>query len=1137
MTRVPALLLAGLLCLVAPPSAGAGDEADTDPALADLIESLARRDVEGIVQRPRPDGSVELELDGRFQQLPIARLGSDGEIHVGCVGTLDEAQRFLGRDLRSGKALPASVSGPAPDDLASRAARHGLTPMQQRFYESLVEQAARVQRPKAATITIVNGDAAGEGFNDATAATPEGGNTGTTRGQQRLILFNQAAAIWGAFLDSPVAIAVNSQFNPLTPCTSSGGVLGAAGPTSAFVLTGGIAGTGTVFPIAISNKLIGNDGNGAGAEINATFNSDVDTGCLGAGTRFYYGLDNATPPGRTNLLVVLLHELGHGLGSLSFTAENGAFLGSTPDIWARYQLDRSVGLLWTQMNDAQRAASSINPNNVLWNGANVRIASGFLTTARDADGRVEMFTPNPFQGGSSVSHWNSTASPNLLMEPAINVGLPLDLDLTRQQMRDIGWFRDSDNNGSEDTITAVAPSGGTLATGAATTITWSNNGGFNRNVTIELSTDGGTTFPTVIASNVANSGSRAWTVPNTPTTQARIRVREHDFVAPSGVSAGNFTIAANTAPTFTPAAAVARQQGSAAGPAVSIGTAADAQTAAGGLTVTQVAGGTATGITVGGITNTNGAITATLAASCSATAGTVRFQASDGSLGGSGDLQVNVSANTAPVLAYAAQSGNAAGTLTVNPSSGPGDNGSIASTTLQSQGTYTGTISVGASNGVVSLSNLGPIGVHTITVRATDNCGTTTDASFQLTVNAVNTAPTFTPAAALTRQQGSPSPGPVAIGTVADAQSPANSLTVTRIAGGTATGVQVVLIANSGGSVSGQVVAECAATSGTVRLQASDGALTGTGDLQVNVLANTPPAIAYAPQTVNAGGALTINPTSISDNGPLVLTSIASAGTYTGTVSIGATGGVLSLSNASPAGVHTITVRATDTCGTTTEASFQLTVNAVNTAPTFTPAAAVARQQGSAAGAAVSIGSAADAQTAAGALVVTQIAGGTATGITVGGITNTNGAITATLAASCSATAGTVRFQASDGSLSGSGDLQVNVQANTPPSLGYAAQALNLGGSLAIVPTTGPADNGAVVATTLLNQGTYTGTATVGAASGVISLSNASPIGLHTITVRAADNCDATTDATAAIQVNGDALFANGFEPVAPTTD
>ena len=42
------------------------------------------------------------------------------------------------------------------------------------------------------------------GFNDPTPATPVGGNTGTTIGAQRLIVFKEAARIWGAVLPSNV---------------------------------------------------------------------------------------------------------------------------------------------------------------------------------------------------------------------------------------------------------------------------------------------------------------------------------------------------------------------------------------------------------------------------------------------------------------------------------------------------------------------------------------------------------------------------------------------------------------------------------------------------------------------------------------------------------------------------------------------------------------------------------------------------------------------------------------------------------------------------------------------------------------------------------------------------------------------
>ena len=141
------------------------------------------------------------------------------------------------------------------------------------------------------------------------------------------------------------------------------------------------------------------------------------------------------------------------------------------------------------------------------------------------------------------------------MEPSINAGLPTDLDLTRQQMRDIGWYRDTTADLVADTITNVLPSGNTILIGSKINVTWTNTGGFNRNVTIELSTDGGSTFPTALATNVANTGTFAFTVPNSPTSEARFRVREHNFVAPLGISASNVTISGGTpTPTNTPTA-------------------------------------------------------------------------------------------------------------------------------------------------------------------------------------------------------------------------------------------------------------------------------------------------------------------------------------------------------------------------------------------------------------------------------------------------------------------------------------------------------------------------------------------------------------------------------------------------------
>ena len=69
----------------------------------------------------------------------------------------------------------------------------------------------------------------------------------------------------------------------------------------------------------------------------------------------------------------------------------------------------------------------------------------------DSAGRVFVNATNPVVPGSSISHWDPVAFPNLLMEPtsdpAVTHLLVPPSDLTLAQMRDIGWFADADNDG------------------------------------------------------------------------------------------------------------------------------------------------------------------------------------------------------------------------------------------------------------------------------------------------------------------------------------------------------------------------------------------------------------------------------------------------------------------------------------------------------------------------------------------------------------------------------------------------------------------------------------------------------------------------------------------------------------------
>ena len=590
------------------------------------------------------------------------------------------------------------------------------------------------------------------------------------------------------------------------------------------------------------------------------------------------------------------------------------------------------------MTPAQRATSAVN-NTLFWDSPSIRVAApGILSVGADMMNRVRLYAPTSLQQGSSVSHFDTTATPNLLMEPAINVGLPLTLDLTRQQLRDIGWYRDSNLDGVADTIMNVQPSGNTVALGTTTTISWTNQGGFNKNVVVELSLDAGLTYspittptqPTLGITNTGATGSFAWNVPNNiPTTQARVRVRELDFADLAGSSAANFTIAvANTPPTIALSSAPARQQGSPASSSV-LASISDAQTSASSLAVATF--NVASGLTVGTPVNTNGSVSLAIAANCSAPASsTFGLRVTDaGGLSSESTITVAVSANTAPSLNYASANLAFGNSLSVNPSAGPSDNGALALSII-STGTYTGAASVAAS-GVVSLNTAQPAGNHTITIRALDNCNLANDVALPVNVGPLNTAPSFAPGPPITRTQGEQNSTPISLGVVSDAQTAAGSLLVTQVGGGSAGGVNLTNLLNSAGNITAAIAAECLASSGTLRLQISDGQLSSIANVDINIVNNVAPVFgSYVAQTLALGAGKNVVPSAPpSDTSPIqsVNVQIDPAG-FTGSLSVTPATGVVSLNNVGPVSNFTVTLFARDTCNAVGTTNFTLSIDA-----------------------------------------------------------------------------------------------------------------------------------------------------------------------------------------------------------------
>ena len=77
-----------------------------------------------------------------------------------------------------------------------------------------------------------------------------------------------------------------------------------------------------------------------------------------------------------------------------------------------------------------------------------------IRAGADATNRARIYAPSPVVGGSSISHYDTVASRNLLMEPAINADLTHNVeapfDLTRELLHDVGWFPDADGDLIDD---------------------------------------------------------------------------------------------------------------------------------------------------------------------------------------------------------------------------------------------------------------------------------------------------------------------------------------------------------------------------------------------------------------------------------------------------------------------------------------------------------------------------------------------------------------------------------------------------------------------------------------------------------------------------------------------------------------
>ncbi len=153
---------------------------------------------------------------------------------------------------------------------------------------------------------------------------------------------------------------------------------------------------------------------------------------------WYYGLDGRALDGSVDLLAVVLHEMGHGLGFQTYVnLETGQKFANRNDAFVLFLEDHSTGETWNQMTNAERLASATDTTDLHWAGAGVSVQTGNYTQGVSG-GHMQMYAPGAVSVGLSVSHFDTEVAPNELMEPSLKYGVG-NTALTKALLEDIGW--------------------------------------------------------------------------------------------------------------------------------------------------------------------------------------------------------------------------------------------------------------------------------------------------------------------------------------------------------------------------------------------------------------------------------------------------------------------------------------------------------------------------------------------------------------------------------------------------------------------------------------------------------------------------------------------------------------------------
>ena len=259
--------------------------------------------------------------------------------------------------------------------------------------------------------------------------------------------FQFAVDIWETQITSGVTIEVVAEWrnlgNPL--------ILGSARAYDYWEDFPGAPVANTWYPYPLANKLAGSDLDPANPDILASFNS--------ARSDWYFGTDANPPLTEFDLVSVVLHEIGHGLGFAGSMVVSGGvgswgFGSGLPFIYDRFTENGSGQSLWQDFpNNSAALANQLTGGDIFFDGPNTNPANGGSPAG--------LYAPGTWQQGSSYSHLDEVfnGTPNALMTYSLNNGEanhapgPVMLGI----FADLGWTIDAGSPTPTGTVPGPTP--------------------------------------------------------------------------------------------------------------------------------------------------------------------------------------------------------------------------------------------------------------------------------------------------------------------------------------------------------------------------------------------------------------------------------------------------------------------------------------------------------------------------------------------------------------------------------------------------------------------------------------------------------------------------------------------------------